>query len=1545
MKNEKMKRVAALALAGTMMASVVSPAAFATDDDSVPPTEGLVPPATNEEETTAPAKAPATVESAHKVDKGEEPVSGDSVRGIGNVIGNEIGSEVWEKVESGELTEEEAKAGVEDLGGNAEFVQGMEDAIQDNTEIVAVNPTVPTDEGDVQIPEESDLSLDDEGNLVTGEDTSVDTDGLLGVYDVEGMLGDMQDAVDKVDDENPLKAPMEDALDQMEEELPDVIIGADPNQEIEVSKALNDNDPASDEPELGINPGVVVDVDTTEKEDFDEEEKKESEGIEDNLEGQLNKGTPVEEVEGVVVGDKTYNVIEVTEDKKDETDDGWNLVEDSLTQTVMTKDYTFVISSEDDMTTENAPLTAQEMAEILGVELDENSVVNESNKLISFKDSNGNTYTVEKNFGTDTENQTTNVFWKVNVTETKTTHKESAKVEDSTEVVDGSLEKDESETVIVGADENPGAQVVGDHTDLGLTKAQIQDYLNGKTPEGYELVTGEDGVTKLVNKTNSNISYTITSVATGENIACTAEELAGKSDEEIKALLGDNFSKGDDGKIYYTVDGEEYEAHFKDGEIGQTLAVTIVKTDTKGAESDVKAEIDANRDGTAETVVGADSIEAQDAALQAQLKEEAEAKLKEVLGDKFTSLDGVEWEINGDEWTATVPEDGIEKTYKVTVAQKSESSLDGELIDAVTPDQSQTVDVNGSAFVTKGEITWTGEYGPVYDCQGDEQEYNGLARNFKDGKPVFDGEGGSVEEAESYEGKTFQGNTVSDVEVSKDGKTYTITTVGSDGLKKVYEFSYESVNADRVESALEHRYDGKDFTDVEAEADLTKLSWTVTTEKKQEQCVTDKTTVDGDIKEDNHCFEKDGDLYVKFEGEGCVTQDDKVVIEEKPDGSWTAEGKDKDAKYTATAEDMTIEEVEAMLKEQGKTDVVVTQNTETGKFEVTYKKDGNTYSATYDAKDVTVEKKEDIQLSGKDDCYNSIYQALEQAYGQPGSGNGSYQIEEYETFLNGAEDSEENRKAFVDSLAKSEDMTTTTTVEVLEGQALKDAIQVKNPNADKSYQNHFNLHAEINLKGDQISDNVLINSSNSTDKDASTAKVEYGTLGQLVDGNPGGHEFNLSNDLTTGSSKQTHLEYEQSSGNTGKPWSQSNADGDEWYGPFYSVDGDYYHVTGTLAYTSKDAQNEEAFKNSYTDKNTAEQKLAEIKQTYSDAVLVEYKDNRGNTEYRIYEKTGSVNAYGYLDRNSNVSDTGNNGNACSGKGYDLRLDDIEQAADGNFYTKGTYETKTSWSATLTMVQKKEGSVLTVDNLYKITQNRESCGGRTSGTYEITQTLDVRNCQDTPTSAGNAIYSSGKVEAEYVISQDWLTTTDTYTADANQYGKVTVEGEDGKEEQKDAFLQFNYDTVKFEASADSKADVTHRFVYAELTKTPAPTENPDGPGEGGEETPEIPEQPEGPTLILTDVPVEEEILDEPTALAPAPEETVIEDEDTPLAADPETDAAEIEDEDTPLSAVPKTGDESGIFLLMSAVSGMALAALSFIDRKGRHSRFGSQHSLF
>ena len=108
--------------------------------------------------------------------------------------------------------------------------------------------------------------------------------------------------------------------------------------------------------------------------------------------------------------------------------------------------------------------------------------------------------------------------------------------------------------------------------------------------------------------------------------------------------------------------------------------------------------------------------------------------------------------------------------------------------------------------------------------------------------------------------------------------------------------------------------------------------------------------------------------------------------------------------------------------------------------------------------------------------------------------------------------------------------------------------------------------------------------------------------------------------------------------------------------------------------------------------------------------------------------------------------------------------------------------------------------------------------------------------------------------------------------------------------------------------------------------------------GGEENP-IPEPDDELVLILTDVPTEEELLDEETPLGGA--ETEIGDEETPLADAPDDSLAEIDDEDVALSGAPKTGD-SAFFLLMSTLSGFGLAVLTFLDRKGRHARFGAKH---
>ena len=73
---------------------------------------------------------------------------------------------------------------------------------------------------------------------------------------------------------------------------------------------------------------------------------------------------------------------------------------------------------------------------------------------------------------------------------------------------------------------------------------------------------------------------------------------------------------------------------------------------------------------------------------------------------------------------------------------------------------------------------------------------------------------------------------------------------------------------------------------------------------------------------------------------------------------------------------------------------------------------------------------------------------------------------------------------------------------------------------------------------------------------------------------------------------------------------------------------------------------------------------------------------------------------------------------------------------------------------------------------------------------------------------------------------------------------------------------------------------------------------------------------------------------PTPPEPVPEEpeTEIPDTDVPLTSVPEEPTEEIEEPDVPLADVPKTGDNSGLWLALTAASGTGLAALAIAGRK-------------
>lgn len=140
----------------------------------------------------------------------------------------------------------------------------------------------------------------------------------------------------------------------------------------------------------------------------------------------------------------------------------------------------------------------------------------------------------------------------------------------------------------------------------------------------------------------------------------------------------------------------------------------------------------------------------------------------------------------------------------------------------------------------------------------------------------------------------------------------------------------------------------------------------------------------------------------------------------------------------------------------------------------------------------------------------------------------------------------------------------------------------------------------------------------------------------------------------------------------------------------------------------------------------------------------------------------------------------------------------------------------------------------------------------------------------------------------------------------------------------------------------ESDEPEAVVFHNVLTPPPPTTPPT--------TPERPTTPPDEPIPDPDVPLtpgpgpepssdpgstpEVEIPGDGVPLAPAPEipeeEEVVFDEDVPLASMPPEE--EIFDGDVPLANVPKTGDSTGLWAALTALSGASLAALGLTGKK-------------
>lgn len=165
--------------------------------------------------------------------------------------------------------------------------------------------------------------------------------------------------------------------------------------------------------------------------------------------------------------------------------------------------------------------------------------------------------------------------------------------------------------------------------------------------------------------------------------------------------------------------------------------------------------------------------------------------------------------------------------------------------------------------------------------------------------------------------------------------------------------------------------------------------------------------------------------------------------------------------------------------------------------------------------------------------------------------------------------------------------------------------------------------------------------------------------------------------------------------------------------------------------------------------------------------------------------------------------------------------------------------------------------------------------------------------------------------------------------------VTVDVKDEDGQMKVQSIKYTVPVVAEDGSVTE--EVRNAIVFNNILTPPPPVTPPPTPGT----PPPTPDEPvPDPDVPLVPGPgpdpeptPEEEFPGDDVPLAPAPElpEEEVFDGDVPLATMP-PEEEEVFDEDVPLATVPKTGDTTGLWAGLTALSGLSLAALGFTGKR-------------
>ncbi len=362
----------------------------------------------------------------------------------------------------------------------------------------------------------------------------------------------------------------------------------------------------------------------------------------------------------------------------------------------------------------------------------------------------------------------------------------------------------------------------------------------------------------------------------------------------------------------------------------------------------------------------------------------------------------------------------------------------------------------------------------------------------------------------------------------------------------------------------------------------------------------------------------------------------------------------------------------------------------------------------------------------------------------------------------------------------------------------------------------------------------------------------------------------------------------------------------------------YYKVTGKVAYGTDTGIDGKYSKGKWE----AEEALEKYKQKYvsdggnaddlKDAVIIEFKTSQNwdaKSYYRIYLHQADLVAYGYMTKDSNTCSMGApyyNGHS----GYDLTLSNLRQLADGRIVASGKNVKTYSANVVIVKKEKKAGKDITADISYE--KESETSGSDIAGKY----TVSYKESKE----YGESDSYKGTAEDDYESYRNWLETEKNGEADGVYY---------------EGTLGYTYEIPGLSEISGSKLTETKDAFTLKYSYTTSVTEPVD---------PKVEIRTTTTTPVIPPIEIIEEIKEEdpPLVNPPAEEPTVIEDEETPLAPSVPDDVIdtiieEIEDEVIPLASVPQTGVASvpGSSTVPGVVSGGLLAGLAaLILRKKR-----------